>query len=353
MLELAHITKTFPPITTVLHDVSLQVARGEIVCLLGPSGCGKTTLLRIVAGLEQPDAGDQRSAVLLDGQDLRPIPVHKRNFGLMFQEFALFPHKSVADNVAYGLRMANYPASRIAERVAEMLALVSLRGYDQRTIFELSGGERQRVALARSLAPAPRLLMLDEPLGNLDRTLREQLMTELRTILKRLGLTALYVTHDQQEALAVADRVVIMQQGKIAQIGTPKQIYWQPANAFVARFLGFANLLPATVASDDPQVAQTQLGRVSLAQPAAPGAGTLLIRPQALLVGSDAEVSRFRANVEDASFRGTHLQVSLRVDTATDPIRLVVDEPADSDLRRGEEISFGIRPEACMLLPAS
>ena len=253
LLEIAHIHKSYPGLP-VLHDLSLTADEGEIVCLLGPSGCGKSTLLRIVAGLEMPDAGQ----VAFDGQDLAGVPPHRRHFGLMFQDYALFPHKDVAGNVAFGLRMARLPASEINARVREMLALVGLSGTEQRRVTELSGGEQQRVALARSLAPGPRLLMFDEPLGALDRALREQLMNDLRAILKQVCVTALYVTHDQEEAFAIGDRVAIMRArpdlgegGRIEQIGTPQEVYRQPANATVARFLGFQNLIDGTVAAGE------------------------------------------------------------------------------------------------------
>ena len=249
--------------THALRGVNLEVASGEIVCLLGPSGCGKTTLLRIVAGLEQPDQGH----VYFAGRDLATVPVHQRGFGLMFQDFALFPHLTVAENVAFGLRMAGWPAREAAARVEEMLALVNLSGYGKRTVFEISGGERQRVALARSLAPRPALLMLDEPLGSLDRALREELVEELRQILKSMGMTALYVTHDQDEALALGDRIVIMNAGRIEQVGPPQVIYTHPASDFVARFLGFSNLLPATVTEAEPGLAMTPLGPFPLAEP--------------------------------------------------------------------------------------
>ncbi len=278
MLKIENVTKSYTPATPVVKNVSLAVQAGEIVCLLGPSGCGKTTLLRMVAGLEQPDQGQ----ILLDGQDLRKVPVHQRNFGLMFQEFALFPHRTVAENVAFGLRMAHQSGNQIRQRVQEVLALVNLEGYDARSIFALSGGERQRVALARSLAPNPRLLMLDEPLGSLDRALREELMVELRLILKAVGVTALYVTHDQQEAFAVADRLVVMRRGEIEQIGTAQTIYHTPANQFVAQFLGFQNLLPVPPKG---QGLPAHFVGDSLTQ----DPGHLLIRPDAVrALGCDA-----------------------------------------------------------------
>jgi len=245
MLTIENVVKSYSAGQPVLQNISLDIAEGEVVCLLGPSGCGKSTLLRINAGLDQADSGH----LMIDGRDLTVIPVHRRHFGLMFQDFALFPHRSVAENVAFGLRMAGLARHEIAERVAEVLALVSLTGYEDRSVFALSGGERQRVALARSLAPKPRLLMLDEPLGSLDRSLRDELVAELRTILEAIHVTALYVTHDQQEAFTIADRLVLMREGQIEQMNDPLTVYQQPANAFVARFLGFHNLLSFTAVS--------------------------------------------------------------------------------------------------------
>ncbi|MDH7486082.1 MAG: ABC transporter ATP-binding protein [Anaerolineae bacterium] len=308
-LDVRQISKSFDG-TPVLHQVSFSVEEGEVVCLLGPSGCGKTTLLRIIAGLEEPDEG----RVLFAGRDLADVPVHRRGFGLMFQDYVLFPHKDVAANIAFGLRMQGLPEAEVRARVAEMLDLVSLRGYEQRQVYELSGGEQQRVALARSLAPRPSLLMLDEPLGSLDRTLREGLLGELRAILKGVGVTALYVTHDQEEAFAVADRVLIMQAGRIVQEGTPEAVYRRPASEFVARFLGLNNLLPGRVTAVAPALEiATAVGTLAL-DPAEAGEArvgqevTVVIRPEAASVVSATETegsNLLRGVLVACSFRGS------------------------------------------------
>jgi ABC-type Fe3+/spermidine/putrescine transport system ATPase subunit len=239
VLSIRQITRAFER-QPVLRGVDLEAAEGEIVCLLGPSGCGKTTLLRIVAGLERADSGD----VMLDGRSILEQPVHTRDFGLMFQDFALFPHLNVLQNVEFGLRMKGMDKAARQARAQEVLELVGLRGFERRDVAQLSGGERQRVALARSLAPNPRLLMLDEPLGSLDAALKERLVVDLREIIKRVGLTALYVTHDQQEAFAIADRIALMNAGQFEQVGTPAEIYHKPKTVFAARFLGLNNIVP-------------------------------------------------------------------------------------------------------------
>jgi ABC-type Fe3+/spermidine/putrescine transport system ATPase subunit len=308
LLQVLHVHKSFDG-APLLRDVSFDVASSEIVCLLGPSGCGKTTLLNIIAGLEQPESGQ----VLVEGQDIAGTPVHRRGFGLMFQDLALFPHKNVRDNVAFGLRMANLAPQAIEARVREALELVGLAGFERRDVNQLSGGEQQRVALARSLAPRPRLLMLDEPLSSLDRALRERLMNELRDILTRVGQTAIYVTHDQQEAFALADRVVILNAGRVAQIGTPQQVYLYPADAFVARFLGLTNLLRGQRSEADgrPSV-QTVLGTLTLTEDACrAGEVTVLIRPDAAtLTGAENLVDGI---LTEHSFRGGHARIVVQV----------------------------------------
>jgi ABC-type Fe3+/spermidine/putrescine transport system ATPase subunit len=243
LLAVEHLFKTYEG-APLLYDLSFDIASGEIVCLLGPSGTGKTTLLRIIAGLEEADGG----AVFFQGNNLRGVPPHARGLGFMFQDLALFPHRNVFDNVAFGLRMQTPTPSRaeLVRRVQDVLDLVGLDAatFAKRDVNRLSGGEQQRVALARTLAPRPRLILFDEPLGALDRILREELEAELRALLKRLQLTALYVTHDQDEAFALADRMLLLHAGRIEQSGAPVEIYNHPANEFVARFMGLTNLLP-------------------------------------------------------------------------------------------------------------
>ncbi|HKY55715.1 MAG TPA: ABC transporter ATP-binding protein [Anaerolineales bacterium] len=238
MLEVRNIFKSYEGIP-ILKDVSFHVGVGETVCLLGASGSGKSTLLRIIARLETPDSGH----ILFDGQDLDNTPAHLRDFGLVFQDYALFPHLNVYDNVAFGLRMRRLNQDEIAKRVAKSLAMVNLTGFENRQVTDLSGGEQQRVALARALAIRPRLLMFDEPLGALDRTLREDLLNELRMILHQTDIPAIYVTHDQEEAFTIADRLLILHDGLIVREGVPSEVWANPESAFVARFLGLGNII--------------------------------------------------------------------------------------------------------------
>ena len=237
MLEVHHIFKSYEG-KPVLADISFKVETSETICLLGASGSGKSTLLRIIAGLEEADSG----SISFDGRDLSSTPAHLRDFGLVFQDYALFPHLNVSENVAFGLKMRRLPQNEIAERVANSLEIVNLQGFEKRQVTDLSGGEQQRVALARALATRPRLLMFDEPLGALDRTLREALLDELRSILHQTNIPAIYVTHDQEEAFAMADRILILHNGEIIREGTPVDVWANPESAVVARFLGLGNV---------------------------------------------------------------------------------------------------------------
>ncbi len=261
MLEVARIIKNYEG-KPLLRGVSFKVRKGQTVCLLGPSGSGKSTLLRIIAGLEDAEGGK----VFWDGQDISSVPVYQRQFGLMFQDYALFPHKTVSENVSFGLKMQKLSKECLDTRTRLALEQVDLLGLAERRVTDLSGGEQQRVAFARALAPRPRLLMLDEPLGALDRGLREQLMQDLRQMLRAIHTPAVYVTHDQEEALFLADRLVILHEGLIIQEGTPESIYRKPASEWVARFLGMKNIIEGEVESIDPIIVSTAVGRFSPGQ---------------------------------------------------------------------------------------
>jgi thiamine transport system ATP-binding protein len=320
MLELAGLTVTYDGFTAV-DSIDLDVADGEIVCVLGPSGSGKSSLLRAVAGLE-PDATGR---VAWDGADLSGAPPHRRGFGLMFQDHALFPHRDVQGNVAFGLRMQGRPRDEVGSRTEDALALVGLAGFGPRRVRELSGGEQQRVALARALASEPRLLMLDEPLGALDRALRERLVTELRALFVRLGLTTLFVTHDHDEAFALADRLVVMHEGRIEQVGTPAAVWRRPANAFVARFLGW------------------NVTRAFTDVPAA-------VRPEAVRVVADGDL---RGQVTARTFRRDHYLLAVRFESTGDEeddvqVQVPVDGGALPEV--GDRVALAADPDALVVL---
>lgn len=361
-LTVAGIAKSFAG-AAVLTGIDLHIAQGETVCLLGSSGCGKTTLLRIIAGLEHPDHGQ----VLLEGEDITATPPHRRGFGLMFQDFVLFPHLTVAENIAFGLRMQNWPRARTAARVRELLEQVELGGFANRKVYELSGGQQQRVALARSLAPQPRLLMLDEPLGALDRVMRDQLLDDLRHLLSQLHQTTLYVTHDQFEAFAIADRIVLINEGRIEQQGAPSDIYHHPASLFVARFLGFQNVFSARLLTRTPQPAiDTPFGILRpLTCPTSVQAGdpvTVVIRPEGARLAPPSEPDapppasasnllhlRFRSS----SFRGAHTVLRFQNDGAAS-IPIALEFPGFiPPLRSGDELMVAIDPTALIVFPSS
>ena len=342
MLEIRELTCAFDD-TPVLRGINLSVEQGEIFCLLGPSGCGKTTLLRAVAGLEQADSGEIR----LNGEDITRTPVHLRDFGLMFQDFALFPHMDVAKNILFGLKMRRLPREKRENRLREVLALVGLSGFEDRDVTQLSGGEKQRVALARSLAPNPRLLMLDEPLGSLDAGLRDRLGIELRAIIKQVGLTAIYVTHDQQEAFAIADRIAVMNAGRIEQIDTPEVLYRRPQTVFSAQFLGLTNIIP--VQRDEHGLAQTPIGSF----PFQTGVEAILIHPDDLYLtennSAPTELDNFlTGTVKESVFQGGVYR--LRIAVAPEMMLMVKTAAHAGAPSIGEDVTLGFHSGAAIPL---
>ncbi len=317
-LTLRALNKSFGT-NAVVKDFDLTMEDGEFISLLGPSGCGKTTVLRMVAGFEAPSSG----AIHIDGNDVTALQARQRQIGMMFQSYALFPNLTVAGNVAFGLKVARLPRAEVDLRVNEMLEMVGLAGLGGRYPYQLSGGQQQRVALARAIAPRPRVLLLDEPLSALDAKIRVSLRGEIRAIQRRLGISTLFVTHDQEEAMAMSDRVVVMAHGRAEQVGRPDQIYNRPATRFVAEFIGALNLLPATVT--DPAAGQldTPVGPVALNRPIARSAGAALhlaIRPEGLhilLNGDVANGPTFTGKVLDRDFLGPIIRLRTEIGPGT------------------------------------
>jgi iron(III) transport system ATP-binding protein len=320
-LELAHIRKTFGAVLA-LDDITFAATAPEFVCLLGPSGCGKTTLLRLIAGLAMPDGGSMR----LDGAELTQIPARRRGFGIVFQGYSLFPNMTVADNVGYGLRIRGARVDAVKARVKALLELVHLAHLAARYPFELSGGQQQRVALARAVAVDPKLLLLDEPLSALDAKVRLELRGELRDLQQRLGILTLMVTHDQEEALSLADRIVCMNAGKVAQIGTPDDLYHRPANRFVADFVGLSNL----VALDDVR----RFAPALVSAEARPG-DVACIRPEDVAVVADGRGARVR----QVQFLGNVSRLALDWPGG----RLTAEQPGRTPLAPGAEVGVEFR----------
>ncbi len=310
-IRLERCAKTFANGARALEPIDLSIVAGETLVLLGPSGCGKTTTLRIIAGLEEPDSGGN---VFFDDKDVTRTPVEKRSVGIVFQSYALFPHLDVAGNVAYGLRIRGESRERLRSRVNEMLALVRLTELADRKIDQLSGGQKQRVALARAIAISPRVLLLDEPLAALDAKLREHLRAEIRDLLRRVGITAIYVTHDQAEAMTLGDRIAVMNAGRIEQIGTPLEIYRMPKTQFVAEFVGNVNRLPD---------------------------GTL-VRPEDVLIAANG-AGEMHGKLRSIAFLGDRLR--LVVDGCAED-GLIVDTTERVELAIGDDVSLQIRPGA-------
>lgn len=327
-----------------LDDVSVSILQGEFFTLLGPSGCGKTTLLRLIAGFETPTSGQ----ILLDGQDITALPPNKRPVNTVFQSYALFPHLSVAQNVGFGLQMLGRPKAEIAATVARMLALVKLESMADRKTSQLSGGQQQRVALARALAPQPKVLLLDEPLSALDLKLRKEMQIELKRLQTETGITFVFVTHDQEEALTMSDRIGVMSAGRILQIGTPRDIYTRPANRFVASFIGETNFLPATTA---PGGVRLDCG--ALVEVATQGAGkvTLTIRPEQIRIVPGAEAGAIPATVRASVYFGTDTHCHLRLsDGAEVVVRLQNTAEGEAGLQIGAQVGLRFSPGAAQVL---
>lgn len=336
-LRLTHTAKTYPDGTKALLPTDLSVERGEIVSLLGPSGCGKTTLLRIIAGLETPDAG---SDIWFDDDNVTPLPVERRQVGMVFQSYALFPNMSVRGNIGYGLKMKKLPHSEIEARVSEVLEMCQLQPFAGRAVTALSGGQRQRVALARAIAPRPRMLLLDEPLSALDASLREALRDELAVLLREFDITAIFVTHDQDEAMAIADRVAVMSHGRVVQSGTPEDLYRNPTSAFVAGFVGNAMSLQGRA---DGTTLHLDGGTLSLP---ADGAGqTVFVRAEDVRI---VESGTLRGKVETVTFLGTHYRVVISGIT-TDVLASI--HSGQEAPKVGDMVNVSIPPEALMMLP--
>ncbi len=305
-LRLEKLVKSFGE-TLAVNSVSFEVGQGEILAVLGPSGCGKSTILNLIAGLDNPDSG----GIFWNEQSLEGVHPHQRGFGLMFQDYALFPHRNVEENVSFGLKMMGMGTEQMKQRTEEVLQLVGLPGYARRDVNNLSGGEQQRVALARSLAPQPKLLMLDEPLGSLDRTLRERLVEDLRRVLRHEKLTAIYVTHDQEEAFVLSDRIVVLNAGKIEQTGTAQEIYQTPASIFVARFLGLNNLISGAIFIDGTVThLRTNFGVFPIDGDYKTGDVKALLRPDAVRLDGRGRC-QLTALVSNSSFRGNSWRLSV------------------------------------------
>ncbi len=313
ILQLKGIRKDFGD-TEVLRGIDLDIARGEFITLLGASGCGKTTTLRIIAGLETPDEG----RVILEGQDITTLEPNKRSVNTVFQSYALFPHMNVADNIGYGLRLKRIPKNQIAEKVAEMLKLVQLSGYEKRLPGQLSGGQRQRVAIARAVVNEPKVLLLDEPLGALDLKLRRQMQLELKRLQKQLGITFIYITHDQEEAINMSDRIAVMNHGVLEQVGTPNEIYYRPRTSYVAGFVGNANIL--------------HLGEEEI----------FAIRTENILMDGETECTR-EAVVLEKSFAGGQLRILFEL---PDGQQLTASRYGiDADVQVGSRVMIGWKEE--------
>ena len=344
-LKLVNLVKQYGDSLAVDH-LSLEVHDGEFLTLLGPSGCGKTTVLRAIAGLVEIDGGE----IFFDQRRMNDIPPHRRSTALVFQSYALFPHLTIRENIAFGLEMRKVPRAVQQQRVDEVMAMVGLEGLSERRPGTLSGGQQQRVALARAVVTQPDILLFDEPLSNLDAKLRERLRVEIRELQRRLGITSIYVTHDQLEAMVISDRIVVMNQGRIEQIGDPVSIYQRPVSSFTADFIGQATILPATLlsATAHETVLETPVGRlVSSNRPAAAqGAVTISWRPEDVLPFAPGQPNRLSATVVRSLYLGNFTQVYFDVNGTL----LVAQMPAASQWQTGDAVALGLAPDKIQIL---
>ena len=348
-LSIQHVKKAFGD-TTVVQDFNLDVGTGEFVSFLGPSGCGKTTVLRMVAGFEEPTAG----SIVIAGKDVTRLKPNQRNIGMVFQAYALFPNLTVAQNIAFGLKVAGMPRADTDARVAEMLNLIKLPQFGDRYPYQLSGGQQQRVALARAIAPKPKLLLLDEPLSALDAKVRVSLRDEIRSIQKELGITTVFVTHDQEEALSISDRIVVMYGGKAEQVGTPFEIYNRPATKFVANFVGTLNVLEGTVTDASAGKVKVGAGEVllkgKLNGSKAGDTLSLALRPEAISLGKQAgRDATLGGEISEVSFLGSVIRV--RVGLGKDAVSLdTFNSPASPPPRVGEKAEISFSPDDVLVL---
>ena len=350
------VTKRFGDVVA-LNEVSLAIGRGEFMTLLGPSGCGKTTLLKLAAGFLGPDGG----SIAIHGKCVNDVPTYKREIGMMFQNYALFPHMSVAENIAYGLKARRVRWRERRQRVAEALALVKLKGMEDRKPRQLSGGQQQRVALARALVINPTVLLLDEPFSALDKNLRASMQSELREIQRKLGLTTIFVTHDQSEALSLSDRMAVMSEGRIRQLGTPVEVYRRPSDRFVASFVGDTNKLRGRLIGAAATDALIALGTAQVKVPGEPLAGAadsapvdLFVRPEQLRVVSAGEPCAMTGNVVAQVYQGGHVDLQIEC-KASGHDRLLVRSAGDQAVARwplGTEVGISIDADGCAAFPA-
>ncbi len=343
-----NVTKIYGKTVTAVDDISLEIEPGKLVTLLGPSGCGKTTTLRMIAGLEMATKGK----IFIGDNDVSSLPATDRDVSMVFQSYALFPHMSVLENVSYGLKYSGFDKEETRDRALAGLDLVGLKGYDNRLPSELSGGQQQRVAVARALVLEPQVLLFDEPLSNLDAKLRRQVRQDIRDIQQNLGLTVVYVTHDQEEALAVSDRIIVMRNASIAQEGTPRDLYEAPADRFVADFIGEANLIPCVIDSVSAGIAEISIGSLkhSLdARDLSTGPALVAVRPGRIDLAAKAGKGMLAARIAKSTYVGNHMEYTVEAEFG---LVFAVSENVESPFETGQDVGLGFAKSGPVLLPA-